>query len=620
MLADIVLQHNPFNQMQTTHQEFLTSHLQAITFNENDVIASPEDGIADQYYIIAEGRVRGETNTSEHAWELDAGESFPIGALLTKRPVRTLHRAVTKTTCYMLNADHFQQLLDQSDVFRDFCTRRIANMLDEAMRHLQADATSSISADNSLNTPLSNLLSPSPISCTPDTSIEDALQQIETSQRRSIAIVDHNNHPVGILTLRDVMSRITLARKDISSPVNEVMTSINLTLQEDDFAYQAALLMAELGVGHICVVDKQNCFLGLLSERDLFSLQRVGLGNLSRSIKNSTSISQLKQLSRDIILFTEQMLAQGASVLQLMKLITTLNDLITQKVITLCESEYGKPAIKYTWLSFGSEGREEQTLKTDQDNGILFDIPAGETADSCREVLLPLAEKINHALAEVGFPLCPGNIMASNPECCLSADEWQTRFQKWINATSPENLLKASIFFDFRTLYGDHEPAEKLFKWLSSRTKQNSMFRRFMAANALQLSPPLGLFRDFVVSSSGDNPNTIDLKLQGITPFVDAARLFALAHEINETNTITRLKKAAKQNILNKESVAAWTEAYQYIQLLRMRNHREQSRQGKALSNHINPDNLNELERRILKESFRQARKLQAKVSMEYQL
>lgn len=620
MLTDFLSNHSPFNQMLAQDQAYLASHLKTVTFAANDVITSPDDGNANHYFIIQHGHVRGETTSNEIAWELDAGESFPIGALLAQRPVHTVVKAATETTCYTLTAPEFKELFERSHVFQDFCTRRLANMLDEVMRGMQADSTSSLSADNSLSTPLTNLLSSNPVSCSPDTSIKDALKQIEASQRRSIAIVNKQNKPVGILTLRDVLSRVTLAGKDISAPISEVMTPIESTLNDSDFAYQAVLQMAESGIGHVCIVDNQHNFLGLLSERDLFSLQRVGLGNLSRGIQSSTSIKQLKHFSRQVSLFADQMLAQGASVLQLTKLITTLNDLITQKVINLCELETGKPAIEYSWLSFGSEGREEQTLKTDQDNGILFQVPDNETEDSYRKQLLPLARRINEALDQVGFPLCPGNIMASNPECCLSYREWQHRFQKWIDSASPENLLNASIFFDFRTLYGNPLPAEELFNWLAEKTGNNSLFRRHMAENALRIRPPLGMFSNFVVSNNKDNPNSFDLKLQGITPFVDAARIFALANNINATNTIERFKNAADKGVLNKESVSAWIEAYQYIQLLRMRNHREQSSQGKALSNYINPDKLNELERRILKEAFRQARKLQSKVALDYQL
>lgn len=261
----------------------------------------------------------------------------------------------------------------------------------------------------------------------------------------------------------------------------------------------------------------------------------------------------------------------------------------------------------------------EQTLKTDQDNGILF-TTHDESADAIREQLLPLAKQINQALAEVGFPLCPGNIMASNPECCLSRDEWQARFANWIESGTPEHLLKASIFFDFRVLQGDAEEANALRDWLNNKAAQFSRFRQQMAVNALHNRPPLGLFRDFATGHNRQHPHTIDLKTHGITPFVDAARIIALANHINDTNTLARLRQAMDNKAVHRESAESWIEAYQYIQLLRMRQHQQQSRSGKELDNFLDPDELNELERRILKESFRQARKIQTKLALDYQL
>lgn len=190
---------------------------------------------------------------------------------------------------------------------------------------------------------------------------------------------------------------------------------------------------------------------------------------------------------------------------------------------------------------------------TDQDNGILFEADTGDV-DAIRKQLLPLAKKINNALAEVGFTLCPGNIMASNPECCLSKKEWQTRFENWIETGTPEHLLKSSIFFDFRVLYGDDHAANELRHLLNTKTGQNSRFRQQMAANALRNRPPLGLFRDFATSGNKEHPNSIDLKTHGITPFVDAARIIALTNNINETNTIARIKQAVENKSIRKES------------------------------------------------------------------
>ena len=274
----------------------------------------------------------------------------------------------------------------------------------------------------------------------------------------------------------------------------------------------------------------------------------------------------------------------------------------------------------FVWIAFGSEGRSEQTLKTDQDNGILFQCDEGEEPESLRQQFLPVAKQINEALAKCGFPLCPGNIMASNPECCLSLEEWKARFDRWIDQGTPEHLLKATIFFDFRSLYGDRKQLVPLRQWLLEKTAKNSRFRRQLAANSMNIKPPLGLFGEFKLSHGGVEAHTLDLKVQGLTPFVDAARIIALANHIDETNTDTRLQVAADKGVLRQVDVSAWSEAYHFIQLLRMRTHRRQASEGKPLSNRLDPDTLNELDRRILKEAFRQGRKLQNKIALEYQL
>jgi CBS domain-containing protein len=181
-------------------------------------------------------------------------------------------------------------------------------------------------------------------------------------------------------------------------------------------------------------------------------------------------------------------------------------------------------------------------------------------------------------------------------------------------------LLKASLFFDFRPLYGDPGPAESLRGWLTRAVALNQRFLRQMAENALRNQPPLGLMRDFVVETEGEHAHTIDLKRRGTTPFVDGARLLALAHGISRTDTVGRLHAAAEAKVIQRDEAEAWSDAYAYLQLLRMRRHREQEERGFVPDNHINPDALNELERRILKESFRQARKLQTRIAMDYQL
>jgi CBS domain-containing protein len=624
-VIEFLLRHAPFDRMAPAHLEFLAKHLKLGFYANGEVIADPTRGAADRFYIIKQGRVRGETHgdpepAEDGAWELVEGECFPIGALLARRPVRTLHRAVQDTFCFELGRDEFEQLLSLSPVFHDFCTRRLANLLDQALQGVQMSLATRISAgDASLAAPLSSLIRRPPVTCRPHTPIRDALQEMNAEHVGSIVVTDAKLKPLGVFTLHDLLARVVTSSMSLEAPIEQVMTREPLSLPPGAPAHEAALLMASKGFGHICVV-RDGRLAGVVSERDLFSLQRVGLVQLSRSITSAPDTATLARLGQDIQRFVDQMLVQGASVAQLAQILTLLNDHITQRVIDLCLAQAGAPSVPFTWLSFGSEGRQEQTLKSDQDNGILFVLPAGKEPAAVREELLPLARRINQALAECGFPLCPGNIMAGNPECCLSLEEWEARFRQWIEHGTPDHLLKASIFFDFRAIHGDRAPVDELHGWIAERLPANSAFLRQMAENALRNHPPLGLVRDFVVASGGEHPHTIDLKVNGATPFVDGARLIALAHGIPETNTIARFRAAAERGVLREEEADAWCDAYAYIQLLRMRGHRSQASQGVALDNHIDPDRLNELDRRILKEAFRQGRKLQVRMALDYQL
>ncbi|QKT04648.1 CBS domain-containing protein [Ectothiorhodospiraceae bacterium 2226] len=616
-VIDFLAAHAPFSAMPEEELRHLAQRLQLAFFAQGEVLAAPDDGAAARLYIIKQGRVAGEPAGDpaggQDAWELGAGEAFPIGALMAGRPVTMVHRATQDTFCFELARDDFLELLQRSAHFKDFCTRRLANLLDNALRHVQTACAAQVTERQPLTTPLQTLVRRRPVRCRPQTSIRAALETMQRERVGSIVACDDDERPVGVFTLHDLLDRVALPEHDLDAPIASVMTHGPLSLPAQALAHEAALLMAREGFGHVCIVEGDR-LVGVVSERDLFAFHRLGLVNLTRAILHAHDIPALKALSGDVHRAAHQLLAQGAQVDQITRIITALNDHITRRVIELCDGDQSPP---FTWLAFGSEGRHEQTLRTDQDNGILLAEPLDEAG---RVAVLVRARRINEALAECGFPLCPGNIMASNPELCLTAAEWRQRFDRWIEQGSPEHLLKVSIFFDLRALLGDEPAVDELRAWILERAGRTPRFLRLMAENALRNAPPLGLIRDFQVSSGGEHPNTLDLKGQGAMPFTDAARVYALAHGIRETNTARRLLALAEADHLPRSETAAWIDAYHFIQLLRLRQHHDQERAGVALDNHLDPDTLNELDRRILKESFRQARKLQARLGMDYAL
>jgi CBS domain-containing protein len=271
-------------------------------------------------------------------------------------------------------------------------------------------------------------------------------------------------------------------------------------------------------------------------------------------------------------------------------------------------------------MGLGSEGRNEQTLATDQDNAIIFSANGERSSrDAARERLLAFADEVNRTLDACGFPLCKGNIMARNPDWCLSLEEWIDRFDDWIRNSDPQALLNATIFFDLRALHGNAALVARLREFLIRSVGERPVFLRQMAANAILTRPPLGLFGDIVVE--GGEGGTIDLKKQAARVFVDCGRILALGAGSGAVSTVERLREAGPKSRMNDDEIATAIDAFQFIQLLRLRAQDSLDRGGGASeANRIDPEALNSLDRRILRESLRQARKLQNRIALDYQL
>jgi len=615
----------PFNQMEHSHLAFLVEQCQLRFHARGESIIKPADGPVEHFYIVKQGRVVGERQHLvkpgvETTFEITSGECFPLAALLGERATRTEHLAGEDTFCLQLNKAAFIRVFSMSAVFRDFALRGVSSLLDQVNQQVRQRAVETLGTQYSLNTPLGELAMRHPVVCTPDMPLRDAVRLMHEQQVGSIVVIDPQRYPVGIFTLRDLRQVVAAADADLGAPINQHMTAKPFYLSPQASAFDAAMAMTERHIAHVCLVDNQR-LCGVVSERDLFSLQRVDLVHLARTIRHAPRLDSLVSLRGEIGQLVERMLAHGASSTQITQIITLLNDHTVCRVIELALAERGDPGVPFSWLCFGSEGRREQTLHTDQDNGILFDAADSAAADAIRTRLLPLAQYINQSLAQCGFTLCKGNVMAGNPELCLSRTEWARRFAGFIREASPENLLGSSIYFDLRVVWGDEQGCEQLRQSVLEQVADNRIFQRMMADNALRQRPPVGRLREFVLTRQGnDKAATLDLKVQGLTPFVDGARLLALANGIGACNTLERLRQLVEKGVIPPLDGAAYEEAYHFIQQTRMQQHQRQSRDNLPYSNRLDPDSLNHLDRRILRESLRQAQRLQSSLALRYQL
>ena len=615
----------PFNQMEHAHLAFMVEECQLRFYAQGESILKPTDGPVEHFYIVKQGRVVGERpHTSragnETTFEIATGECFPLAALLGERATRTEHLAGADTFCFQLHKAAFIRLFAMSEAFRDFALRGVSSLLDQINRQVRRQAAETLGTQYSLDTRLGDLAMRHPVTCNPETPLREAVSAMHEQQVGSIVITDEQRRPQGIFTLRDLRQVIADGAIDLTQPIALAMSPAPFSLSPDASAFDAALAMTERHIAHICLV-KDERLRGVISERDLFSLQRVDLVHLARAIRHAPKVETLIAIRGDISQLVERMLAFGASSTQITQIITLLNDHSVCRVIELALETWGDPGVPFSWLCFGSEGRCEQTLHSDQDNGILFEARDAVHAAEIRGRLLPLAHQINLSLAQCGFALCQGNIMASNPELCLSRQEWARRFSGFIREATPENLLASSIYFDLRTVWGDETGCAALRREIMAQVADTPVFQRLLAENALRQRPPVGRFRDFVLTRKGhDKAATLDLKAQGLMPFVDGARVLALANGIEENNTVERLRQLVRREVIDAQDGAAYEEAYHFIQQTRMQQHRAQIRDNLTFSNRLDPDELNHLDRRILRESLRQAQRLQASLAFRYQL
>ncbi|MDB5840610.1 MAG: hypothetical protein JWQ23_2562 [Herminiimonas sp.] len=346
------------------------------------------------------------------------------------------------------------------------------------------------------------------------------------------------------------------------------------------------------------------------------------LARVRRRLNDTRDLADLQRASGDIRNLLQQV-AGVAAPEPATRLISSLSDALTRRVIKLIQPgcagmQADQPA--WCWIALGSEGRQEQTLASDQDNSIIFaDVGAGADAeDAIRARLLPLALCINEALADCGFPLCSGEIMASNPQCCLSLREWRHKFSSWMIEGDPQALLNATIFFDLRPLYGACTLAQALIDWLAANAADSPRFLFQMTENALQREAPLGMLRDFMVEKGGRFAGTIDLKLQAATLFVDAARIYGLACRSRSSNTAQRFKAAREMQQLEPDEVNTWMRAFYLIQMLRLANQQRCGQFGIAMHNHVDPNQLNAPLRRSLLAALREARGMQKRLAQSF--
>jgi CBS domain-containing protein len=613
----------PFHVMQPAHVDELIRAAEQVYYAPGEAVVAPEQGVVRHLYCIRSGSVTHRPMPGQGGdFQFEAGDLFPLGAMMAARPVLGSYLAHEDTFCLRIDAAVVHEVAARSAPFADFLNRSILTLLEASQRTLREGQAAQALADHSLETPLGELLRKQLVSVKPDVPVGEALKAMHRHHVGSIPVVDDGGRVVGILTRYDVLDRITLPQLPLATPIDEVMTHPVRTLTAADSALDAALLMSQHGIRHV-PVTRGGRLAGIVSERDLFAIQRLSLKQLGTTIPSARDVETLRQSAADIRDFAGTLLSQGVQARQLTRLISRLNDTLTMRLVALVADQHRLDLRRACWLAAGSEGREEQTIATDQDNGLLFD---SDSPDSDRARWLAFAGDVNHALDSCGYPLCRGGVMASNPRWCLTAAEWRDRFGQWVARGEAQDMLDASIWLDFRPLAGRLELAAGLRPAIQERVAQHPRFLRLLADTSLRNRVPLDWLGgiDTIVREGRE---VLDIKLHGTMIYVDAARLYAVAHGIDAVNTRSRFETIARVLGAPVREGEGWIGGFEFLQMLRLRGQITQATRpslpDQAVAGSTNPNlldlgTLSDIDRRILKESLRIARRLQQRIELDF--
>jgi CBS domain-containing protein len=453
--------------------------------------------------------------------------------------------------------------------------------------------------------------------CTPATSVAEAAGLMH--QDTAVIVLDGDGAPLGIVTDRDLRIRIVAARRDAAATAaSDVMSSPVVTIGSGALAFEALLEMTRREIHHLVVVEDGR-LVGVLASDDVVGAQAVHPVSLAREIARAPSREALARLAGSVTALVQRLVADGAGAGEIAHIVAELNDRIVARVLAQAESALvdrgqGPPPVAYGWLVFGSEGRREQTLRTDQDNGLVYGDTAPDQAEPTARYFTALADEAVAGLLAVGFPPCPAGAMASNPRWCQPLATWTAYFRDWLAHPTHEHVLAASMYFDLRSVVGAPELGDSLAALVQEEAPRQRRFLTAMAADVVDRRLPLGPLGGLRVPWSGARRGTLDLKGAGGLQLVGAGRVHALELGLRETGTIERFARAGAHGLYTPAEVAEIADAHDDLLRMRLVHQLDCRRQGLPPDNRVNVRRLSHRNQVLLQEALRMAGRVQGKL------
>ncbi len=620
---DFLVQYPPFTRMSETQVRSLAELVHIRYARPQEVLFRQGDQPGEYCYLVREGAIR--IQQEDTLIDLcDEGDLFGVRPLLAADHYLADAVVEEEALLYELPVQALKQIMEEHAAVALFFAADFA----AGRAHYQQAITATgegLKAWQQLGGSEGALLAPigidaekTVITTSPANTIQHAAQRMRDHGVGSVVVVNDQQHPIGIITDTDLRNRIATGEVPISASVESFMHHPVVTIAPHATLADCLMTMAQYRVHHLVATEQgtdQSPVAGIISDHDLL----LELGNhpalYLKEIRKVTTAEELKAIRDRFDRLLQEYLIQQVDIQFIARMATAINDALTQRCIALAEKSLPPaPAGTWCWWLLGSGARSEQLIRTDQDHALLFESPQ---PDAMRAWLLRLAEIVSQSLETIGFVRDPAGVSATNPDWCLSMPEWQEQFYQWIHQPEAHNLLLSTIFFDYRPVYGDHDLSRQFTAWLYPELDKQDLFLGYMAKNALQNPSPLGFFRQFLLESSGHHADEFDLKLRVMLPFVDAARVLTMPHQIQGLNsTLERYRALAEKEPKNKALFEEAALAFEVLLRLRARFGFARQHTGR----YIDIDALPKLERQMLRNIFKTLKTLQQLLEVRFQL
>lgn len=595
----------PFDALDADQRQWAVSQLQSVYMNDancNEIMHDMRPAL----FIVRSGAYDLRGSDGRLIERLESGDLFGYPSLLSGREIVNRLLTVEDGIVYVLPQHAFDRLRSVSKPFEQYFIRAHGERL-----LAEHSGFSDSSGEDWTDQTVGSIVTMAPVSLTSDTSIQEAAKRMAEHGISSVLVVD-DGQLVGILTDRDLRNRVIALGLSYDVTIAAVMTQLPESVQDTRSLLDALTTMTATNVHHLPVVNSKNQPVGMITATDLIRQQRSEPVYLISAIRKAESRQQLIQEAQKIPQYLQTFANRVKRTTVVGQLMASLTDGMTRQLIQLYEKQYGAAPAQYSWLAFGSQGREDQTLSSDQDNGLLL---ANGLSDIQQGWFQGLGEYVCEGLHECGIPRCPGNIMASNPDCRLTATDWLQRIANWTQRPTPKALMYCQIFFDSRAVVGNTRFYQQYRAQVATLAK-NELFLGNLAILVNRIAVPLGLFNRFRAAGANVG-DAIDIKRYGIALINDIVRIYALQAGLTEASTPERLTALQNSQLLNKRDNQSLLEAWHFLTQLRL-NHQLAVWGTDKQKNAIDPDVLSTLSRRQLKSAFKIIKEAQQGVGLKF--